>query len=188
MFKIYILSDVDMRKIVLALVACLSISTAYSQENACEKQWQIEQQKTIQIKKLKQQQCAYLWDDAKVVALLKNMNLKSKNGQWMSTDQCDVIQVGQQKYTLYAAYYKHDLSNLYVIRDSANNLYGFFRDLGKYSFVDDKFTPTATANQHGVDLKCAALGNNPKLPNILIQNIFQRGIDLTRYSVEDSSK
>lgn len=80
MFKIYILSDVDMRKIVLALVACLSISTAYSQENACEKQWQIEQQKTIQIKKLKQQQCAYLWDDAKVVALLKNMNLKSKMG------------------------------------------------------------------------------------------------------------
>lgn len=186
--KICILSDVSMKKIVLALTACGSVSSAYSQENVCEKQWQTEQQKSIQIQTLKPQQCAYIWDDAKVIALLKNMNLKSKNGQWMATDECNVIQVGQQKYTLYQAYYKNDLSDLYVIRDSANNLYGFFRDLGKYSFTDDKFIPTAGANQHGVNLKCAALGNNPKLPHILIQNLFQKTIDLTHYSHEDRRK
>lgn len=183
-----IASDVYMRKIVLALAVCLSVSSVYAQENICETQWQTEQKKPIQIKKLKRQHCALIWEDAKVSALLKKMGLNHNNDQWMATDECDVIQMGHQKYTLYQAYYKNDLSNLYVLRDSNNNLYGFFRDLGKYSFVEDKFIPTQTANRHGVDLKCAALGNNSKLPHILIQNIFQRGIDLTHYSFDDNSK
>lgn len=177
-----------MKKIIFGFLSCFLIFTTLIHANVCEKQWQEEQKNTVQIKKLKRQQCAYIWDDAKVIALLKKMNLKPKNGQWMATDECDAIQVGQQKYVIYQAYYKNDLSDLYVIRDSNNNLYGFFRDLGKYSFVDDKFIPTATANQHGVDLKCAALGNNPKLSNILIQNLFQRKIDLTHYSYEDRNK
>lgn len=184
----YILSDLTMKKIIFGFLSCFLIFTTLTHANVCEKQWQEEQKNTVQIKKLKRQQCAYIWDDAKVIALLKKMNLKPKNGQWMVTDECDAIQVGQQKYVIYQAYYKNDLSDLYVIRDSNNNLYGFFRDLGKYSFVDDKFIPTATANQHGVDLKCAALGNNPKLSNILIQNLFQRKIDLTHYSYEDRNK
>ncbi|NNP74338.1 hypothetical protein A7P53_02145 [Acinetobacter defluvii] len=177
-----------MKKIILALSTCLVVSNAYSQENLCEKLWQAERAKAIQIQKLKSQTCAFIWDDAKVVQLLKKLHLNPDNPQWMATDDCDVIQVGQQKYTLYKGYYKNDLSDLKIIRDSSNNLYGFFRDLGKYSFVDDAFKPTATANQYGVDLKCAALGNNLKLPNILIQHIFQSGIDLTRYSFDDNSK
>lgn len=177
-----------MKKIILAISTSFLVSNAYSQENLCEKLWQVEQAKTIQIQKLKSQTCAFIWDDAKVVQLLKKLHLNPDNPQWMATDDCDVIQVGQQKYTLYKGYYKNDLSDVKIIRDSSNNLYGFFRDLGKYSFVDDAFKPTATANKHGVDLKCAAIGNNPKLPNILIQYIFQKGIDLSQYSHHDNAK
>lgn len=164
-------------------------SSVFAAENLCEKIWDGGKLKKSDVKfHTKALSCKQIWEDKNKEKLLKKMGLNPKNPQWMSTGECQVLEVNKSKYNIYYAYLKNDLSDLRIINDINGNYFGYFRDLGRYDMLNDKFYPTKQANQMGVELKCSEIGSNENLKSILNSYIKNKKIDNKKFSFEDIEK
>src|SRR5690606_29163678 len=105
----------------------------------------------------------HVWEDQNKIKVVKAMGVNPKSKQWMSTGDCEVIDLKDKKYQVYYAKFKIDHSDLWIISDTNRNYFAYFRDLGKFDMMKDEFHPTEKSNKKGVELKCATLGNSENL-------------------------
>lgn len=176
------------RSRILVLSIFMSIQ-AFAGENACEKVWDSfkDKSKTIKIDKINVP-CKQIWEDTDKAKLVKTIGLNPKDAQWMSTGECQVIEVNKNKYQVYYAYLKNDHSDISIINDTNGNYFSYFRNLGRYDMFEDKFSPTKKANRNGVELSCPGLGDFEKLKPILSSYINSKKIDIKKFSFEDLNK
>ena len=176
-----------MKKIIM-LIMVFSTS-AYAQENECEKNWESGKKAYKNLKIYSETvDCRNVWEDPKKESLLKNMGLNSKNPQWMSTGECQVVELNKSKYKIYQASFQNDHSDIRIISDDKGNSFAFFRDLGRFDMTQDKFYPRKNSNIHGVYLKCNGIGSYQLLKPILSSYINNKKIDLKKFSFEDLNK
>jgi len=176
------------RSLILVLSIFISIQ-AFAEENACEKNFDIFKNKNESIKIDKSTvPCKQIWEDANKAKLVKTVGLNPKDAQWMSTGECQVIEVNKIKYQVYYAYLKNDHSDISIINDTNGNYFSYFRNLGRYDMFEDKFSPTKKANKNGVELSCPGLGDFEKLKPILSSYINNKKIDIKKFSFEDLNK
>ena len=176
------------RNLILALSTLISIQ-AFAEENACEKIWDSLKNKNESIKIDKVNiPCKQIWEDTNKARLVKNVGLNPKDAQWMSTGECQVVEVNNNKYQVYYAYLKNDHSDIRIINDSNGNYFSYFRNLGRYDMFEDKFSPTKKANKNGVELNCPGIGDFEKLKPILSSYVSNKKIDIKRFSFEDLNK
>lgn len=179
-----------MMRYLLSLIILITFSgVAIAQENECEKIWQINKNTYPKIKvSNKEMSCKQVWEDPSKMRILRSMGINPKNNQWMSTGDCEVIDLNNKKYEIYYAKFKVDHSDLWVISDNNENYFAYFRDLGKFDMMEDKFFPTKNSNKKGVELKCAMLGNSEKLKSLLSSYMNNKKIDAEKFSFEDWGK
>ena len=113
-------------KVNLIFVSLAFISSSvFAAENLCEKTWDSEKSKNSNLQIYsKTVACKQIWEDKNKEKLVKKMGLNPKDPQWMSTGECQVIEVNKSKYQIYYAYLKNDLSDLRIITDN-NGLFIF---------------------------------------------------------------
>ncbi len=127
------------RSLTLLLSTFISIQ-AFAEENACEKIWDSFKNKNESIKIDKVNvPCKQIWEDSNKAKLVKTIGLNPKDAQWMSTGECQVIEVNKNKYQVYYAYLKNDHSDINIISDTNGNYFSYFRNLGRYDMFEDKF-------------------------------------------------
>ena len=176
------------RSLILVLSTFISIQ-AFAEENACEKIWDMFKNKNEIVKIDKSNiPCKQIWEDTNKAKLIKTVGLNPKDAQWMSTGECEIIEVNKKKYQIYYAYLKNDHSDIRIINDANGNYFSYFRNLGHYDMFEDKFSPTKKANKNGVELSCPGLGDFEKLKPILSSYINNKKIDIKRFSFEDLNK
>lgn len=164
-------------------------SSVYAEENLCEKTWDNDKSRYSNLNVYsKVVSCKQIWEDKNKEKLVKKMGLNPKDPQWMSTGECQILEVNKVKYQIYYAYFKNDLSDLRIINDTNGNYFGYFRDLGRYDMSNDKFYPTKRANKMGVELKCSEIGINENLKFILNSYIKNKKIDNKKFTFEDIEK
>lgn len=185
-----ILTNLEFKmKINSLIIGVLLISnTTLAAENSCERIWNSEKEKYNSIKILDIKPCKQIWEDNNKAKLLKKVGLNAKNSQWMSTGECRDIEVDKVKYQVYQAYLKNDYSDIKIINDNNGNYFAFFRDLGKFDLIEDKFNPSKNANNDGVDLKCDGIGDFENLKSILSSYLNKKKIDIRKFTFEDQSK
>lgn len=176
------------RSLILVMSIFISIPV-FSKENVCEKTWDMFKNKNISIKIDKiNVPCKQIWEDVHKATIVENIGLNPKDNQWMSTGECQVIEVNENKYQIYYAYLKNDHSDIRIINDANGNYFSYSRNLGRYDVFEDKFSPTKKANKNGVELSCSGLGNFEKLKPILSSYIINKKIDIKRFSFEELNK
>ncbi|HBN3184181.1 TPA: hypothetical protein L2G09_002366 [Acinetobacter baumannii] len=176
------------RSLILLLSTFISIQ-AFAEDNACEKIWDSFKHKNESIKIDKVTVlCKQIWEDTNKARLVKTVGLNPKDAQWMSTGECQIIEVNKNKYQVYYAYLKNDHSDISIINDNKGNFFSYFRNLGRYDIFEDKFFPTKKANKNGVELSCPGLGSFEELKPILSSYISNKKIDIKRFSFEDLNK
>lgn len=164
-------------------------SSVFAAENLCEKTWDSDKLKYSSLKVYnKVEPCKQIWEDKNKEKLVKKIGLNAKDPQWMSTGECEVVEVNKSKYQIYYAYLKNNLSDLRIISDNNGNYFGYFRDLGRYDMLNDKFYPTKQANKTGVELKCSGIGSDENLKSILSSYIKNKKIDNKKFTFEDLEK
>lgn len=174
--------------LILVLSTFISMQ-AFAEENTCEKVWDSFKNKNESIKIDKTNvPCKQIWEDVNKTRLIKTIGLNPKDDQWMSTGECQVVEVNKDKYQIYYAYLKNDHSDISIINDTKGNYFSYFRNLGRYDMFEDKFFPTKKANKNGVELHCPGLGNFDKLKSILSSYINDKKIDMKKFSFEDLNK
>lgn len=179
-----------MMKYFLTLIILITFSgVVTAQENECEKIWQSNKNTYQEVKIVnKEVSCKHVWEDLNKIKVVNAMGINPKNSQWMSTGDCEVIGLNSKKYKIYYAKFKIDHSDLWIINDSNENYFAYFRDFGKFDMVKDEFHPTKNSNKKGVELKCATLGNSEKLKPLLSSYINNKKIDAEEFSFEDWEK
>ncbi|MDV4264460.1 hypothetical protein MSG92_10625 [Acinetobacter seifertii] len=111
------------RSLILLLSTFISIQ-AFAEENACEKIWDSFKNKNESIKIDKVNiPCKQIWEDNNKAKLVKTIGLNPKDPQWMSTGECQVIEVNKNKYQVYYAYLKNDHSDINIISDTNGNYF-----------------------------------------------------------------
>lgn len=176
------------KDIALLLLVFISVQ-AFAKENVCEKIWN-NRQDNIEVIKIEKNNipCTQIWEDVNKLKILKLIGLNPKDNQWMSTGECQVIEVDKNKYQVYYAYLKNDHSDIRIINDIKGNYFSYFRNLGHYDVFEDNFFPTEKANKNGVELSCPGLGDFEKLKSILNSYISSKKIDINKFSFEDLNK
>lgn len=176
------------QSLLLTLSVFISIQT-FAEENFCEKTWDKFKNKNEKIILDKNNvPCKQIWEDVNKGELVKKIGLNPKDVQWMSTGECQTIEVNKNKYQVYYAYFKNDYSDIRIINDVNSNYFSYFRNLGRYDVFEDKFYPTNKANKNGVELNCPGLGDFEKLKSILSSYINNKKIDLKNFNFEDLNK
>lgn len=178
-----------MKKNLILLLSIFISIQSFAKENSCEKNWDIFKNKNEGIKINKSNvPCKQIWEDINKAKLAKINGLNPKDGQWMSTGECEVLEVNNNKYQVYYAYLKNDHSDIRIINDVNGNYFSYFRNLGRYDMLEDKFYPTKKANKNGVELSCFGLGDYEKLKAILSSYINNKKINIKSFSFEDLNK
>lgn len=174
----------------LSVIILMSLSVqTYAEKNHCEKIWQKNKNAYQHIKVYAEPvPCKHVWEDSNKTIIVQNMGLNPKDNQWLSTGKCKMIEVNKNKYQVYSASFQKDHSDLQIIDDGKGHYFGFFRDLGKFDLVDNKFYPNKKANENGVELKCSNIGNTNTLEPVLSSYISSKRIDLEKFSFEDLNK
>ncbi len=90
------------RSLILVLNTFISIQ-AFAEENACEKIWDMFKNKNEIVKIDKSNiPCKQIWEDTNKAKLIKTIGLNPKDAQWMSTGECQIIEVNKKniKFTM----------------------------------------------------------------------------------------
>lgn len=132
------------------------------------------------VKLLGDKSCLNIWElgrDAgskNRLSLLRGMNLKENNNQWMSTGTCAEVRYNNQNYMIYNAYLKEEKSDIWMIYNNSE-AYAYFREVK--SPMNDGFN---------VNLKCAKIGKNEKIKYILNNYLKkQTSVNLNFYKLND---
>ncbi|NAR65290.1 hypothetical protein GPS57_16285 [Acinetobacter haemolyticus] len=143
-----------------SLVLFQSVSLYAESAKQCLKYWN---EPVEQIQVLGEVECEHVWEFGQNSAtqnrlkLLDQLNLKRKNGQWMSTGNCKQVLYGNEKYNIYRAYYKEDRDEIWIAYDN-KNAFSYFRKI---------VAPLEEGTSPGVVLSCASIGKNEKSRHVL---------------------
>lgn len=161
----------------------------FAEENSCEKTWDIYKNKVGVVRVDKgNAPCKQIWEDVNKAKLVKMIGLNPRDAQWMSTGECHILDIENNRYQVYYAYFKNDLSDIRIISDANGNYFSYFRNLGRYDMFEDKFYPTKKSNKNGVELNCPGIGDFEKLKPVLSSYINNKGIDMRVFTFEDLDK
>lgn len=164
---------------VLLNIIFLTISVSVFAESGkeCSRGWNYP---ISDVKLLGEKSCLNIWElskdasDKNRLNLLKIMNLKARNNQWMSTGTCIEVKYKNKNYLIYNAYLKEEKSDIWMIYNNSE-AYAYFRDVK--SPMDDGFR---------VDLKCAQIGKNEQIKYILNNYLKkQTSVNLDFYKLND---
>ncbi|EKU57420.1 MULTISPECIES: hypothetical protein [Acinetobacter] len=153
-----------MNTVKLMIGACIllnSINLHAESAKECMKYW--DEKPVVSIKKMGEVECEHIWDYGKSntsqnrLKLLSQLNLKSKNNQWMSTGNCAKVVYNKNNYYIYRAYYKEDKDEIWIAYNN-KNAFSYFRKVA---------TPQKENESSRVELSCAKSGDYEEAKTVL---------------------
>ncbi|WP_227602067.1 MULTISPECIES: hypothetical protein [Acinetobacter] len=166
-----------MRKIIkiLAIIMFLNSSALYAESSKeCMSYWNLPIKK---IEVLEEVECEDIWNFGKDksslnrLQVVNNLNLKTKNSQWLSTGQCQKISYDKKIYNIYNTEYKEYGHNIWLIYDE-KNAFAYFRKIN----IKDQ----------SVVLSCNEVGQNKELKFILNSYLKNNtSVSMEKYKAND---